>query len=103
MPKYLVTYHAGDMPHDPESMADAREAFMAWALVTGEALYDPGAPVVARALVTGANSDEAAADEPFSGWSVVEAEDLDAAAMLVSDHPFLSRGGVLQIHEPADI
>lgn len=102
MPKFLVTYHAGDMPHDPESMAKAREAFTAWALVTGEALYDQGAPIASRSLVTGPSGNEADADEPFSGWSVVEAEDREAVAMLVSDHPFLARGGVLQIHEPVE-
>ena len=34
------------------------------------------------------------------GWSVIEASDSDAAARLLQDHPFVSRGGVLRIGEP---
>jgi len=34
------------------------------------------------------------------GWSVLEAADSDAAVRLVRDHPFISRGGVVQICEP---
>ena len=43
------------------------------------------------------------ADGPFNGWSVIEAADLNAAAKLLADHPFIGRGGVLQISEPAAI
>jgi len=34
------------------------------------------------------------------GWSVIEAADRDAAARLLQDHPFISRGAVLRIIEP---
>jgi hypothetical protein len=38
MAKFLVTYHGSEMSHDPEAMAKAREAFLAWAAKTGDAL-----------------------------------------------------------------
>jgi hypothetical protein len=34
------------------------------------------------------------------GWSVIEAEDGSAAVRLLADHPFISRGGMLQLSEP---
>jgi hypothetical protein len=34
------------------------------------------------------------------GWSVIEAENGSAAAHLMEDHPFISRGGILQLNEP---
>jgi hypothetical protein len=37
---------------------------------------------------------------PFMGWSVIEAEDGSAAVRLLADHPFISRGGMLQLSEP---
>jgi len=37
---------------------------------------------------------------PFMGWSVIEAEDSNAAVRLMQDHPFISRGGILQLSEP---
>jgi hypothetical protein len=102
MPSFLVTYHAGEMPHDPESMARAREAFMQWAEVTGSALVDPGAPVQSTKTVSSGGTQNGPATGPFSGWSVVEAADADAAVGILRDHPFISRGGVLQISEPVE-
>jgi len=36
----------------------------------------------------------------FMGWSVIEAEDTNAAIRLMEDHPFISQGGILQLSEP---
>jgi hypothetical protein len=102
MPRFLVTYHGGNMPHDPESMAKARDAFMQWAGKMGPALVDPGAPIAAARTVSSSGTQDGLADGPFNGWSVIEADDLKAAAKLLSDHPFIGRGGVLQINEPAN-
>lgn len=103
MAKFLVTYHGGNMPHDVESMAKARNAFMGWARKTGPALVDPGAPIAAARTVSSEGTRDGPADGQFNGWSVVEAADLNAAAKLLADHPFIGRGGVLQISEPAGI
>jgi hypothetical protein len=35
----------------------------------------------------------------MAGYSVLETENLDAAVALVRDHPFIGRGGSLQITE----
>ena len=96
MPKFLVTYVGGGMPHDPELMAQARAAFGAWLAETGDAVTDPGAPVrtVAR-LAAG----EPAAEAEVSGFSIVEAADVEAAKELLSTHPFIGRGGTLQVSE----
>ena len=103
MPRFLVTYHGSNMPHDPESMAKARDAFMQWAGKTGPALVDPGAPIGAARTVSSKGIKDGLADGPSNGWSVIEAADLNAAAKLLADHPFIGRGGVLQINEPATI
>ncbi len=101
MPKFLVTYHGSNMPHDAQAMAKAREAFMSWAGRTGRALVEPGAPIAATRTVSSEGTRDGLADGPFNGWSVIEAADLNAAAKLLADHPFIGRGGVLQINEPA--
>ena len=33
---------------------------------------------------------------------MIEAPDVEAAKKLLSDHPFIGRGGVLQINEPVE-
>jgi hypothetical protein len=103
MPRFLVTYHGSNMPHDAASMAKARDAFMRWAGKMGPALADPGAPIVGARTVSSEGAGDGLAEGPLNGWSVIEADDLNAAARLLADHPFIGRGGVLQINEPAAI
>jgi hypothetical protein len=101
MPRYLVTYHGGsEVPHDPVVMQRIRDAFMQWARKTGAPLVDPGAPISGRKTVSGNGVRDGAAEGAFDGWSVVEAADADAVAEILKDHPFVGRGGSLQINEP---
>jgi hypothetical protein len=100
MARFLITYHAGDMPQDPESVAHARRDFIQWAAKTGEALADVGAPVRSTTTISSDGIQNGAPGGPFMGWSVIEAEDGNAAVRLLEDHPFLSRGGILQLSEP---
>ena len=83
MPRFLVTYHSSNMPHDPESMAKARDAFVQWAGKTGSALVDPGAPVGATRTISSHGPKDGLAEGPFNGWSVIEADDLNSAAKLL--------------------
>lgn len=100
MARFLVTYHAGHMPSDRASVAEARDAFRRWAAKTGAALADLGEPVQSASTVTRDGASDRTVPGPFMGWSVIEAADTDEAAHLLQDHPFISRGGVLRIIEP---
>jgi hypothetical protein len=100
MAHYLVTYHGSEMPHDPEAMAAARDAFMQWAANVGAALVDPGAPVSAKTTISNAGVQQGPAEGPLQGWSVIEADSPEAAEQILSEHPFISRGGRLQVNTP---
>jgi hypothetical protein len=100
MARFLITYYAGDMPQDPESIAQARRAFTQWAAKTGAALADLGAPIRSATTISSDGIHDGAPTGSFMGWSVIEAEDRNAATSLLGDHPFLGRGGILQISEP---
>ena len=98
MARYLITYHAGEMPHGPESMAKARDAFMSWAEKTGAALVDPGAPVRESRTISSMAARSGTAENSVNGWSVIEATDADAAAQLLTDEPFINRRGIQRRH-----
>ena len=100
MARFLVIYHTGEMTVDQPSVAEARAAFMRWAAKTGAALADLGEPVRSAVTVTREGAGDRSVPGPFMGWSVIEAADSDAAARLLRDHPFISRGGLLRIIEP---
>ena len=100
MARFLITYHTVDMPQDPESIAQARRAFTQWATDAGAALADVGAPIRSATTISSDGIHDGASAGPFMGWSVIEAEDGNAAVRLLADHPFISRGGILQLSEP---
>lgn len=74
-------------------------AFMAWVNQVGSALVDPGAPLGSSAVVSSQGVADGAAEGPAGGYSILEADDLAAAAELLRDHPFLGRGGILQVNQ----
>ena len=100
MSKFLVTYHGMGEPA-PDQAQQAMAAFMAWASSVGGALVDPGAPLGPAKTVSSGSVSDGPADGPAGGYSVVEAADLDSAVELVKNHPFVGRGGSLQVSTAA--
>jgi hypothetical protein len=100
MATYLITYHGGDgMPASPEARQQMLAAFQAWAAGTGKSMIDPGAPLGPSKVVTSGSVSDGAADGRMGGYTVLSADDLDSAVSLVQGHPFLARGGTLQVSE----
>jgi hypothetical protein len=93
--KFLVTYHGGGMP-SPEQMAQARAAFGQWLSQAGNAVIDPGAPVRVVTSVANSGVPEAVG---IGGYSIIEAPTADEAVRILKSHPFVARGGTLQVNE----
>src|SRR5262249_46602860 len=100
MARYLVIYHGSEMPHDPEIMAQAKAAFESWVAEVGDAVVDPGAPLRMVAQVSKANADDPV---DVNGYSIIEADSVEAVTELLQSHPFVARGGILQVNEPVAI
>jgi hypothetical protein len=98
MAKYLVTYHGSAAPSDPAMMDQVKAAFGQWLQEAGSAVVDPGAPVrMVKQVAKGAPSD--AVD--IGGYSIIEAPSLEAVERILQTHPFVGRGGTLQVNEVA--
>ncbi len=102
MTKYLLLYRApvsateqmADAP--PEAAAAGMEAWMTWAGKAGNAIVDMGSPV-APATSVGA---ERAAGDFIGGYSILEADSLDALEGLLDGHPHLELdGAAIEVHE----
>jgi len=98
MPTYLVSYHGGSAPDSPEAAAMMLAAFQAWASGVGDKMIDPGAPLGAARAVTAEGAEPAEGTGP-GGYTLLRADDMDAAVALVADHPFVARGGTLIVSE----
>jgi hypothetical protein len=104
MPILLVTYHGGgEMPTSPEARQQMAAAFGAWAASVGAALVDPGAPLGSARTVASGRVVDGQAAATISGYSLLRADDLGAAVRMVEEHPFLGRGGTLQVIQAVDV
>jgi hypothetical protein len=96
MSKFLVTYHGSGMPDDPELLEQAKAAFGAWLGEAGDAIVDPGAPV---RKVTQVSSGNATEPVEIGGYSIIQADSPEAAAAVLKSHPYVARGGTLQVNQ----
>ena len=100
MPTFLITYHGGGgMPASPEAQQQMLSAFQAWAASTGDSMVDPGAPLGPSKVVTSDSVMDGQATSSVGGYTVLSAESIDEAVSLVKNHPFLGRGGTLQVSQ----
>ncbi|MBY0538927.1 hypothetical protein K2P56_00640 [Patescibacteria group bacterium] len=91
MKKYIVLYHApvGAMEKmanaTPEDAQKGMEPWMQWAKKCGSALTDMGLPLGAAMSVT--KGAVATAKTTVVGYSMLQAEDMEAATALLKGHP----------------
>lgn len=100
MPNYLLAYHGGGMPETEEEGAAVMAAWGAWMEGLGEALIDPGNPTGPSVTVAadGTQSPGGGAN-PVTGYSVLRAESLEAAAAAAAGCPIRDSGGSIEICE----
>jgi hypothetical protein len=98
--KFLITYHGSGMPQDPAMMEQAKAQFGAWVAGAGDAIVDPGAPVQ---MVTQVANGDATDVAQIGGYSIIQADDADGAAAVLASHPYVSRGGTLQVNQILEV
>jgi len=94
--RFLVTYLGGQPPADPTQAAKMHDAFEDWLKRSGDAVVDPGAPVMPATQVANGTPQPRLA---IGGYSVIEAANIEAALEVLKSHPFVARGGTLQVDE----
>ena len=92
MPKFMFAYHGGGMPETPEEGARMMAAWNDWYSAMREALVDGGAPVGQSMTVSqgGVASDGGA--NPLSGYTVVQADTIEAACEMAKGCPMIADG-----------
>jgi hypothetical protein len=104
MAKYVFIYHArmtpaDATPPDPEQMEAVMGQWNAWAAKVGDGMIDFGTPLAGGTRVTTEGTSPSTRD--VAGYSILEADDFEAALDLASSHPHLSMPGgcEIEIHE----
>jgi hypothetical protein len=104
MPNYLLAYHGGGMPQTDEERTRVLAAWGQWYQNLGGAVVDGGNPVgQARTIAAGGRTTEGGGANPVSGYSIIKADNLDAAVALAKGCPILQGGGTVEICETFNV
>ncbi len=104
MAKYLLVY-TGDatQPASEEEGQAVMASWVAWFEGIGAGVADAGNPTGPARTVATDGSVSDGAPSGITGYSVIEAADLDAAAALAGSCPHLAAGGRVEVLETFDV
>jgi hypothetical protein len=98
MANYLLTFHGGSMPATKEEQDQVMSAWTDWFGKLGDALVDGGNPISKAKAISPDGSVMDATSAP-SGYSIIKADDLDAAVELSKGCPVLAGGAAVVVSE----
>jgi hypothetical protein len=108
MTRYVFVYHApvppaDATPPDPEQVDAVMAAWNGWAAKVGDGMVDFGTPLANGVRVTPDGTSPSTRE--VAGYSIIEADDLEAAVELAKVHPHLTMPGgcEIEVHEAQPI
>lgn len=107
MAKYVFVYHGGGgadqaMQSSQEEIAAEMAKWEAWYGELGSAVVDGGNPFGQTKNVT-SNGVEGPHDSAATGYTIIEASDIDAAVASAKGCPILAHGGSVEVAEAIDM
>jgi hypothetical protein len=99
MPQYIITYLGGDQPSSPEEGKKHFAKYMKWLKSLGGAAISPANPLKNTSTVNPDASISSGGTTTMSGYTVIEADSMDAALSIAKACPFLKIGGSLEVSE----
>lgn len=104
MAKYLLSFHGGAVPETEEEQAKVMAAWGAWMGSLGEALLDPGNAVgQAKTISADGSVSVGGGTSPVTGYTLVDAANIDDAVALAKGCPILESGGSIEVGETIDM
>jgi hypothetical protein len=91
MPNFVFAYHGSKRPANP---AQHMARWKAWVAGLGDALVNPGVPVGKSKTVSANGVSDGGGPSPLAGFSIVQAENMDAAIALARGCPHLDIGTI---------
>jgi len=101
MSKFVLAYAGGQMAATEAEIQASMAQWGQWFTDLGPAVLDGGNPFGASTKVTAGG--RADATTGVTGYSVIEAADLEAAAALAKGCPVLANGGSVDVYEALDM
>ncbi|MBO9395369.1 hypothetical protein J7400_01665 [Shimia sp. R9_2] len=104
MPKFMFIYHGGGRPETPEEGEKVMAAWMKWMEGIGADLVDGGNPAGMSKTVSADGVANDGGANPVSGYTLVNASDIDAACEIAKGCPILEGGmGTVEVAEAMEM
>jgi len=94
MPKFIFAYHGGKAPESPEEGAEVMAKWQAWFGTMGDAVVDGGNPAGPSKTVSKDGVADNGGSNPIGGYSLVQAENIEAAVEMAKGCPIMDHGTV---------
>jgi len=95
MTQYVLAYHGGKQPESPEKGAESYAKWQNWLGELGEAVINPGTPLSNSKMVSLEGVNDDLGPEAMMGFSVITAENMEAALEITKSCPFLEMGNIV--------
>ena len=99
MPQYAIVYLGGEQPANPKEGQQHFAKYMEWLSALGEAAVSPANPFRTTCTVNADGSVTAGSDTSMSGYTIIQADTMEAALEIAKACPFLDIGGTLEVSE----
>jgi hypothetical protein len=99
MTQFLISYIGGDQPSSPEEGQAHRAKWQQWLEDLGSAIVSPANPMMHTQTVNPDGSVTTGGSSRMSGYTIVEADSMDAALEMAKSCPFLDINGSLEVSE----
>ena len=103
MSDFVLIYQGGSMPETEEAQKQAMDAWTGWFTSLGGAVKDPGNPFSPTSKTISADGAVGDGSSSASGYSIIQADSLDAATTLAKGCPVLQGGSSISVHEVFDV
>ena len=99
MPQYMITYLGGDQPSSPEEGKRQYAKYKEWLSLLGDSAVSPANPFKNTSTVNSDGTVTTGSTTSMSGYTIIEADSIEAALEIAKACPFLDIGGSLEVSE----
>ncbi len=99
MTQFIITYLGGNQPATPDEGRAHFAKYMQWINGLGEAVISGMNPLKDTHHVSPDGSVSMGTGTKMSGFTIIEAESIEAAVVVTKSCPFLDIGGSLEVSE----
>ncbi len=99
MPQYVIVYLGGTQPSSPQEGKQHFSKYMDWLSSLGDSVVSPANPFKNTSTVNSDGIVTTGGTTTMSGYTIIEADTMEAALSIAKACPFLDISGSLEVSE----